>query len=69
MKQITTESVEVFWEDKVPVGMLLLNGSAQFYRVTKAQKDFVRQSLLQVQAPAVRSVEPPPDEPDSVIRK
>ena len=47
MKKVTSEIVELFYEDGAPIGMLILNGSTNFYRVDKAKKDYVREVLLE----------------------
>ncbi len=55
--KVTTETLEVFWEDDQPIGALLLNGSAQFYRLSKANKDFVREQLLKSATTSTAPVE------------
>ena len=37
----TQEICIIFWEDKVPVGLMLQNGETHFFKVSKARKDYV----------------------------
>ncbi len=41
----TQEITTIFWEDNRPVGMLHQNGTTEFFKVSKASKDFVSELL------------------------
>lgn len=41
----TNEIVTIFWEDSRPVGILVLNGHAEFFRVSKANKEYISELL------------------------
>lgn len=42
---VRQEIVILFYEDNQPVGMLVQNGQTNFYRVSKANKEYVSQLL------------------------
>jgi hypothetical protein len=41
----TNELVTLFWQDGRPVGLLLLNGHAEFFRISKANKEYISELL------------------------
>ena len=47
MKKVVQEIVTVFYEGDTPVGILMLNGHANFFRTSKATKEFIN-NLLEV---------------------
>jgi hypothetical protein len=43
--KVTNELVQIFWEGHEAVGVLHMNGSTKFYRISPAQKEFVENLL------------------------
>jgi len=43
--KVISEIVHIFYEDNRPVGFLLLNGHAEFFKITKANKEFISELL------------------------
>lgn len=50
MKIKVTDVVDIFYdESNQPIGVMIMNGKIEFYKLVSASKDFIREELLEVQ--------------------